>query len=1017
MKRKYFSVLLMGAFAVASTSMVTSCKDYDDDIQNLQQQIDNLSKTIEGLQSQINAGSILKSVESDGNGGVNVTVTKNGSDQTFHIAAGQDGAAGKDADVWTIGTDGYWYKNNAKTDYYALGTKGDKGDKGDKGEQGEQGTPGTPGTNGTNGTDGKDGKYYVPNTETGTFWVYNDGDKAPYDSKIVYTATNKDVITAVWDADNLTLTNVAGAPGKKVVINLSSALKALVFSPDFYYQGIEAFDFATYKYVPQTVKAVNADDDFATDAPVAGTKDFTYAPDLAATYFLNPSNAKMSDDASKYSFIAYNKDYTRASENISNAFKVETADLTSNKGQVTVHAKYNGNAIKNIANDNQVTVLALQYTTGDSIVTSDFAAVKASTYSDLVLNNPKYATQSHEVPSHLYTTAKAAIEADPQIEVAWNNNEGIDLRQYVNTDRTYDADEAPTCKAWDKNAAEGLVEKAGFKYSFELVGYKSGANETSQSAHAALAKDGYTLRPQMTKDDKQQAYGAEQNEASINREPLVRVILKDTVNNQIAAVGYIKVKIVKTVANDKAEEVDLVTVNTPYTIACGDNAIALQKVTWAQVEEQLYAKLNMSKEVFEDTYALDGGTTDANQFAEATLNAEALAADKKIGKVEQTVADVEGKQTEVIAWSINNQAAYAAFKAGKTTLTTYVRYALKDGKTAANKYVYIKLTWTPSAINLKPETTFGNENKIAKYWYGEDEAVAGLNRYDDIHGNVEVVGTEGANDEYVFDIKNTLVGNKLSVNPLAKPYDGLNSELKLTFGFVTGKGLYASEDGTKVYATKEKKESDLVASLDANSGIVTYAKTATALNLLNAYGHEDLKNTVTAVVAVKASICEGIDVPVNNKTFNVKFLRPINVSNATALFEDAETKGSEAAINLTFTDWRDHNFTDAKVTKGEDYFAYYGVKKIDVDIENATTDINNNSSQKLSDVTSKVKFSYVPETTITANNYGKLKYENNGLTVGVFHVYFPATITYDWGTIKTTITATVGKTQNNAKRH
>ena len=999
MKRKYFSVLLMGALAVASTSMVTSCKDYDDDIQNLQQQIDNLSKTIEGLQSQINAGSILKNVESDGNGGVNVTVTKNGSDQTYHIPAGNPGADGKDADVWTIGEDGYWYKNNAKTDYYALGTKGE---------------PGTPGTNGTNGTNGKDGKYYVPNTDTGTFWVYNDGDKAPYNSNIVYTATNKDVITAVWDNDYLTLTNVNGATGKKVVINLSSALKALVFSPDFYYQGIEAFDFATYKYVPETVKEVNADDDFSTDAPVAGTKDFIYAPDLAATYFLNPSNAKMSDDASKYSFIAYNKDYTRASENISEAFKVEKADLTSEKGQVTVHAKYNGNAIKNIANDNQVTVLALQYATGDSVVTSDFAAVKASTYSNLALNNPKYATQSHEIPSHLYTTAKAAIDADAQIEVAWNNNEGIDLRQYVNTDRTYDADETPSCKAWDKNAAEGLVEKAGFKYSFELVGYKSGANETSQSAHAALAKDGYTLRPQMPKNGKQQAYGAEQNEASINREPLVRVILKDTVNNQIAAVGYIKVHIAKTVADDKAEEVDLVTVNTPYTIACGDNTIDLQKVTWAQVEEQIYAKLNMSKETFEDTYELDGGTADANQFATATLSAEALTADKKIGKVAQTTADTEGQQTEVIAWTINNQAAYAAFKAGKTTLTTYVRYALKSGQTAANKYVYIKLTWTPSAINLKPETTFGNENKIAKYWYKADEASAG---YDDIHGNVEVVGTEGANDEYVFDIKNTLVGNKLSVNPLAKPYDGLNSELKLTFGFVTGKGLFASEDGTKVYSTKEKNDDDLVASLDANSGIVTYAKTETAKKLLNAYGHDDLVNTVTAVVAVKASICEGIDVPVSNKTFNVKFLRPINVSDATATFEDAETNGSEAAINLTFTDWRDHNFTDTKVTKGQDYFAYYGVKKIDVDIDNATTDINNNSSQKLSDVTTKVKFKYIPETTITAGKYGKLKYENNGSTVKAFHVYFPATITYDWGTIKTTITATVGKTQNNAKRH
>ena len=40
MKRKYFSALLMGALTVASVSTFTSCKDYDDDISNLQQQID-----------------------------------------------------------------------------------------------------------------------------------------------------------------------------------------------------------------------------------------------------------------------------------------------------------------------------------------------------------------------------------------------------------------------------------------------------------------------------------------------------------------------------------------------------------------------------------------------------------------------------------------------------------------------------------------------------------------------------------------------------------------------------------------------------------------------------------------------------------------------------------------------------------------------------------------------------------------------------------------------------------------
>ena len=38
----------------------------------------------------------------------------------------------------------------------------------------------------------------------------------------------------------------------------------------------------------------------------------------------------------------------------------------------------------------------------------------------------------------------------------------------------------------DENAASGTVEKAGFSYSYELVGDMDGSNKTSQSAHAAL---------------------------------------------------------------------------------------------------------------------------------------------------------------------------------------------------------------------------------------------------------------------------------------------------------------------------------------------------------------------------------------------------------------------------------------------------------------------------------------------------------------------------------------------------
>ena len=53
MKRKFFSTLLMGAFFIASMSMFTSCKDYDDDINSNKDAITALQKQLTTLQAAL----------------------------------------------------------------------------------------------------------------------------------------------------------------------------------------------------------------------------------------------------------------------------------------------------------------------------------------------------------------------------------------------------------------------------------------------------------------------------------------------------------------------------------------------------------------------------------------------------------------------------------------------------------------------------------------------------------------------------------------------------------------------------------------------------------------------------------------------------------------------------------------------------------------------------------------------------------------------------------------------------
>ena len=74
MKRKLFNALLFGALVAASTSTFVSCKDYDDDIQSLQAQIDANSKAIKDLEALIKAGSVITSVDPITNG-VKVTLS------------------------------------------------------------------------------------------------------------------------------------------------------------------------------------------------------------------------------------------------------------------------------------------------------------------------------------------------------------------------------------------------------------------------------------------------------------------------------------------------------------------------------------------------------------------------------------------------------------------------------------------------------------------------------------------------------------------------------------------------------------------------------------------------------------------------------------------------------------------------------------------------------------------------------------------------------------------------------
>ena len=139
--------MLFGALALATVTYV-GCKDYDDDIDNLQTQIDANAAGLAELQAKVNAGNWVTDVK---------TIT-GGFEITFNNGNKYSIVNGKDGSVVKIGANGNWFIDNVDTGKPARGEKGETGATGPQGPQGETGATGPQGPQGETGATGPQGE-------------------------------------------------------------------------------------------------------------------------------------------------------------------------------------------------------------------------------------------------------------------------------------------------------------------------------------------------------------------------------------------------------------------------------------------------------------------------------------------------------------------------------------------------------------------------------------------------------------------------------------------------------------------------------------------------------------------------------------------------------------------------------------------------------------------------------------------------------------------------------------------
>lgn len=124
MNKRFLSAVLFGALMVSSTGTFVSCKDYDDDIDQINKELTDIKSAIADLKTKVEGGKYVTNVAKEGDG-IKITWNDN-STSTIETIKGDKG----DKTLVTI-VDGYWAFDGVKSEYPA------KGDKGDKGENGE----------------------------------------------------------------------------------------------------------------------------------------------------------------------------------------------------------------------------------------------------------------------------------------------------------------------------------------------------------------------------------------------------------------------------------------------------------------------------------------------------------------------------------------------------------------------------------------------------------------------------------------------------------------------------------------------------------------------------------------------------------------------------------------------------------------------------------------------------------------------------------------------------------------
>lgn len=807
---------------------------------------------------------------------------------------------------------------------------------------------------------------------------------------------------------------------------ISKQLKSLVFSPNEYYQGIEAIGVWSFNYNAKTVSAANTGSDQKTDRPsVINQPETSVVPIVQASYYMNPSNASIDTVTANvkkhFSYIVNNASYTRATNESKISIDSARYDETKNGLLNVFFSMKDANDISSIGNG-KVDVVALRYNypteNGDTVVTSDFAALKQYVITDFIIN--KVSTEgnvdkANAGENHLATTAAGALTSNVRLQIAYNNAEGIDLDKWINVHYTVNGS---ADLLW---GGQETINKKKFKLHYELIGYKADdSDNTNESQHATIDQNTNILKVHGVD-------GHEGNRNIIGRTPLVRVTLIDqNTNNQIAEVGYILVEITDVIVKPVTVE-DVAAITNGYTVNCDDATILnnVRAITWVEVENKVLGELNMSKEEFEANYTLD-------TYGDGSCKQYSAADDKNlmaqgIGKIINT-NDPEAHETNVLKWTVTNQQAYDLFVIkNKTSVSTWVKF-VPNSSISSHKEVFVKLTWTPSVINKTPIATIQDSDKKVADWHATNSREPGFAELHIQPGNATVAG---ATCKYeTMTTENTFNTKPLDIikRDISNTYPVLASAAEVTYKFapasqqpsqtfhgVSGKAynVTVANDGESIYA-----DGTTIATINATNGAINITDEEYTKDIINYYNNVNaIADALTFKVVIEPKTCEPAEglIKLNSNTFNVKVIKPIFITDSKVndmTLNNASTLTQPVTLNFVdFNNYDPQTFWDNS-NQQVTFWDFYGIKSIEVDNAKGITTDYSGSWKAVDPNDFEVDF-IAPTGGVKLNNMGQVKLTQKNMSLAnSFDVKVNLVITYKWGKLYMPITIHVNKAGN-----